>query len=99
VKETCDEDAEEVASGLGEGGELAVWKLSGEAECKLETLEEETARVVIIMKESRKKRNWSGINREREKKRQWLREREDPSSAEQGVDEGRDGLMSWGIER
>jgi hypothetical protein len=44
-----------------------VWKLSGEAECKLETLEE-TAREVIIRKESWKKRDWSGINRERGKR-------------------------------
>jgi hypothetical protein len=56
-----------VANGLGEGGELAVWKLSGEAECKLEVLEE-TAREVIIRKESRKKRDWSGINREKGKR-------------------------------
>jgi hypothetical protein len=39
---------------LGEGGELAVWKLSGDAECKLEEVEEETTREVIIRKESRK---------------------------------------------
>lgn len=50
-------DAEDVANGLGEGGELAVWKLSDDAECKLETLEEETTREVIIRKESRKKRD------------------------------------------
>jgi hypothetical protein len=80
---------------LGEGGELAVWKLSGDAECKLETLEE-TAREVIIRKEGLKKRDWSGINREKGKKRQWLREREDPSSAEQWVEDGRDGLVNLG---
>jgi len=45
---------------LGEGGELAVWKLSEDAECKLETLEVETVREVIIRKESRKERDWSG---------------------------------------
>jgi hypothetical protein len=48
VKETCDEDAEELADGLGERGEPAVWKLSGDAESKLEALEVETTREVII---------------------------------------------------
>jgi hypothetical protein len=51
VKETCDEEAEELDEGPGEGGALAVWKLSGDAECTLEALEVETLRVVIIMRE------------------------------------------------
>lgn len=55
MKETWDEDAEEVANGLGGGEELAVWKLSGDGECRLETVEVETVREVIIRKESRKK--------------------------------------------
>jgi hypothetical protein len=53
---------------LGEGGEVAVWKLRDDAECKLEAPEEETMREVIIRKESRKKRDWSGINREKGKR-------------------------------
>jgi len=48
LKEICDEDAEEAVNGEGEGGELAVWKLSGDAECTLEALEIETLRDVII---------------------------------------------------
>jgi hypothetical protein len=43
----------EVVNGLGEGGELAVWKLSGDADCRLvlEAPEVETQRDVIIRRE------------------------------------------------
>jgi hypothetical protein len=55
-KEIWDEEAEEVVKGVGEGGELAVWKLRGDAECTLEALEVEKLRDNIIMK--KKKRGW-----------------------------------------
>jgi hypothetical protein len=55
-KEIWDEEAEVVVTGVGEGGELAVWKLRGEAECTLEALEVEKLRDNIIRK--RKKRDW-----------------------------------------
>jgi hypothetical protein len=51
LRDICDEDAEETVKGEGEGGALAVWKLSGDAECTLEALEIETLRDVIIRRE------------------------------------------------
>ena len=50
MNDICDEDAEELVNGEGDGGALAVWKLSGDAECTLEEpeIETETLRDVII---------------------------------------------------
>lgn len=50
MKDNCDEDAEELVNGEGDGRGLAVWKLSDDAECTLETpeVETETLRDVII---------------------------------------------------
>jgi len=53
LKEICDEDAEEAVNSEGEGGGLAVWKLSGDAECTLEALEIETLRDVMIRREKK----------------------------------------------
>jgi hypothetical protein len=53
LKDIWDEDAEELVNGEGDGGEVAVWKLSGDAECRLEApeVERETLRDVIIRRE------------------------------------------------
>jgi hypothetical protein len=50
VKDICDEDAEELVNGEGDGRGLAVWKLSDDAEYTLEApeVETETLRDVII---------------------------------------------------
>jgi hypothetical protein len=57
VKDIWDDDAEVGVNGLGDGGELAVWKLSGDAECTLEApqVESEILRDVMIR---RKEKNW-----------------------------------------
>lgn len=57
-KESWEEEAEEEDNGPGEGGGLAVWKLSGEVEFILEALEIESVSEVII------KRDWMGIRKE-----------------------------------
>jgi hypothetical protein len=54
LKEICDEEAEEAVNGEGEGGGLAVWKLSGDAECTLEALEIETLRRDVIIGREKK---------------------------------------------
>jgi len=46
-----------VVNGPGEGGEPAVWKLSREVECTLETVEVETLSDVIIMRERKRDEN------------------------------------------
>jgi hypothetical protein len=48
AKESWEEDAEEEDNGPGDGEGLAVWKLRGEVEFRLEALEIETWREVII---------------------------------------------------
>jgi hypothetical protein len=73
VKDIWDDDAEEGVDGSGDGGELAVWKLSGDAECTLEApqVETETLRDVMIR---RKKR--TGLDESIRKRRKSFKKRD-----------------------